>query len=180
MLYSKFSFLLRVSYFLDQITAAKKPIRIEDQEVRDENGRRRFHGAFTGGFSAGYYNTGMYLFFILCHNEILFIHELSKLILRLYILSKLNLFFLISFTVDTKEGWRPAEFKSSRSDRKKHAQKPEDFMDQEDLGSFGIAPQVLRAKDDFGEHQSARQRLKPLFATTGSIPGKISISHFSY
>ncbi|MCO5613509.1 hypothetical protein L7F22_067786 [Adiantum nelumboides] len=27
------------------------------QEVYDENGRRRFHGAFTGGFSAGYYNT---------------------------------------------------------------------------------------------------------------------------
>ncbi|KAG0314300.1 hypothetical protein BGZ99_008221 [Dissophora globulifera] len=28
-----------------------------DLEVRDEQGRRRFHGAFTGGFSAGYYNT---------------------------------------------------------------------------------------------------------------------------
>ena len=27
------------------------------QEVYDENGRRRFHGAFTGGFSAGYFNT---------------------------------------------------------------------------------------------------------------------------
>ncbi|CCJ29752.1 unnamed protein product [Pneumocystis jirovecii] len=27
------------------------------QEVRDERGRRRLHGAFTGGFSAGYYNT---------------------------------------------------------------------------------------------------------------------------
>ncbi|CAN6468425.1 unnamed protein product [Victoria cruziana] len=27
------------------------------QEVRDNEGRRRFHGAFTGGFSAGYYNT---------------------------------------------------------------------------------------------------------------------------
>jgi hypothetical protein len=26
-------------------------------QVRDEEGRRRFHGAFTGGFSAGYYNT---------------------------------------------------------------------------------------------------------------------------
>ncbi|CAM8933936.1 unnamed protein product [Rhodiola kirilowii] len=28
-----------------------------NQEVRDEEGRRRFHGAFTGGFSAGYFNT---------------------------------------------------------------------------------------------------------------------------
>lgn len=26
-------------------------------EVRDDEGRRRFHGAFTGGFSAGYFNT---------------------------------------------------------------------------------------------------------------------------
>ncbi|GAA5961279.1 hypothetical protein JCM3765_002897 [Sporobolomyces pararoseus] len=28
-----------------------------EQEVYDEQGRRRLHGAFTGGFSAGYYNT---------------------------------------------------------------------------------------------------------------------------
>lgn len=27
------------------------------QEVTDEEGRRRFHGAFTGGYSAGYFNT---------------------------------------------------------------------------------------------------------------------------
>jgi hypothetical protein len=26
-------------------------------QVRDDEGRRRFHGAFTGGYSAGYYNT---------------------------------------------------------------------------------------------------------------------------
>ena len=28
-----------------------------NQFATDEEGRRRFHGAFTGGFSAGYYNT---------------------------------------------------------------------------------------------------------------------------
>ncbi|PWN39123.1 hypothetical protein IE81DRAFT_369343 [Ceraceosorus guamensis] len=28
-----------------------------EQEVLDEQGRRRFHGAFTGGYSAGYFNT---------------------------------------------------------------------------------------------------------------------------
>ena len=116
--------------FSDEI-AGKKPIRIEDQEVRDEHGRRRFHGAFTGGFSAGYYNT-----------------------------------------VDTKEGWRPAEFKSSRADRQKRQQKPEDYMDDEDLGSFGIAPQVLRAKDEFGDNQISRRQTRPLFATGGAIPGK--------
>jgi len=29
----------------------------DHQFVKDENGLRRFHGAFQGGFSAGYYNT---------------------------------------------------------------------------------------------------------------------------
>jgi hypothetical protein len=27
------------------------------QDATDEHGRKRFHGAFTGGFSAGYFNT---------------------------------------------------------------------------------------------------------------------------
>ena len=30
---------------------------IHQQEVLDDQGRRRFHGAFTGGFSAGYFNS---------------------------------------------------------------------------------------------------------------------------
>lgn len=31
---------------------------MHDQTVKDEKGRyKRFHGAFTGGFSAGYFNT---------------------------------------------------------------------------------------------------------------------------
>lgn len=34
-----------------------QPLRIEEQVVKDEKGRKRFHGAFTGGFSAGYFNT---------------------------------------------------------------------------------------------------------------------------
>ena len=41
----------------DDAIVRKKPIAIEDQIVTDENGRRRFHGAFTGGFSAGFFNT---------------------------------------------------------------------------------------------------------------------------
>ncbi|KAK1711215.1 hypothetical protein CaCOL14_012926 [Colletotrichum acutatum] len=32
-------------------------IPVHKQEVRDEHGRRRLHGAFTGGWSAGYFNT---------------------------------------------------------------------------------------------------------------------------
>lgn len=38
--------------------AATRAAPLHLQEVTDEQGRRRFHGAFTGGFSAGYYNTG--------------------------------------------------------------------------------------------------------------------------
>ncbi|BFZ64892.1 hypothetical protein YB2330_006045 [Saitoella coloradoensis] len=32
-------------------------VPVWQQEARDERGRKRFHGAFTGGFSAGYFNT---------------------------------------------------------------------------------------------------------------------------
>ncbi|KAH9490971.1 G patch domain-containing protein 1 [Bulinus truncatus] len=35
----------------------QKPTTIQDLTARDKEGRRRFHGAFTGGFSAGYFNT---------------------------------------------------------------------------------------------------------------------------
>ncbi|MBN3316574.1 GPTC1 protein, partial [Atractosteus spatula] len=36
----------------------RKPVPIQEQTVKDERGRyKRFHGAFTGGFSAGYFNT---------------------------------------------------------------------------------------------------------------------------
>jgi G patch domain-containing protein 1 len=35
----------------------KRYVPVWKQEVRDEKGKQRFHGAFTGGFSAGYYNT---------------------------------------------------------------------------------------------------------------------------
>ncbi|WFD36722.1 hypothetical protein MCUN1_003609 [Malassezia cuniculi] len=66
------------------------------QEVYDERGRRRFHGAFTGGFSAGYFNT-----------------------------------------VGSKEGWAPASFRSSRTNRASaQASRVEDFMDDEDLADY--------------------------------------------
>jgi hypothetical protein len=38
--------------------AATRALPLHKQEATDEQGRRRFHGAFTGGFSAGYFNTG--------------------------------------------------------------------------------------------------------------------------
>uniref|UniRef100_A0A3B4AM82 G patch domain-containing protein n=1 Tax=Periophthalmus magnuspinnatus TaxID=409849 RepID=A0A3B4AM82_9GOBI len=43
---------------LEEDEPLKKPVPIYEQTVRDEKGRyQRFHGAFTGGFSAGYFNT---------------------------------------------------------------------------------------------------------------------------
>jgi G patch domain-containing protein 1 len=35
----------------------KKPFSLKDQVATDKYGRRRFHGAFTGGFSAGFFNS---------------------------------------------------------------------------------------------------------------------------
>jgi hypothetical protein len=40
---------------LEQLRNQRRPNH--EQTVLDEQGRRRFHGAFTGGFSAGYFNT---------------------------------------------------------------------------------------------------------------------------
>uniref|UniRef100_A0A8C5ECT8 G-patch domain-containing protein n=1 Tax=Gouania willdenowi TaxID=441366 RepID=A0A8C5ECT8_GOUWI len=43
---------------LEEDEPLKKPIPLHEQTVTDEKGRyKRFHGAFTGGFSAGYFNT---------------------------------------------------------------------------------------------------------------------------
>ncbi|XP_039986617.1 G patch domain-containing protein 1 isoform X2 [Xiphias gladius] len=43
---------------LEEDEPLKKPVPLHDQTVKDEKGRyQRFHGAFTGGFSAGYFNT---------------------------------------------------------------------------------------------------------------------------
>jgi G patch domain-containing protein 1 len=36
-------------------------VPLHKQEVRDEKGRRRLHGAFTGGWSAGYVSIMKYL-----------------------------------------------------------------------------------------------------------------------
>ncbi|KAL2715467.1 G patch domain-containing protein 1 [Vespula squamosa] len=90
----------------------KKAVTIEDQYAYDAQGRRRFHGAFTGGFSAGYFNT-----------------------------------------VGTRDGWKPQQFKSSRGSKAKTIeQQREDFMDEEDVSIFGIAPKGIRANSDYEYH----------------------------
>ncbi|XP_049956599.1 G patch domain-containing protein 1 homolog [Schistocerca serialis cubense] len=107
----------------------KKPFRLE--EIVARNSKQRFHGAFTGGFSAGFFNT-----------------------------------------VGSLEGWTPSTFKSSRSDKaERKIQKPEDFMDDEDVGEFGIAPKVLRSTSDYADHLNARKRER-VGPATGPIPGE--------
>lgn len=105
---------------------------IEDQYACDEQGRRRFHGAFTGGFSAGYFNS-----------------------------------------VGTRDGWRPQHFKSSRSSKAENkAQRPQDFMDDEDMGQFGIAPTAIQANTNYTDHEkkgTKRERAK--YSGDGPIPG---------
>lgn len=109
----------------------KKPITIEEQVATDAQGRRRFHGAFTGGFSAGYFNS-----------------------------------------VGTRDGWRPQQFKSSRSSKANNVgQRPEDFMDEEDTGEFGIAPSGIRATNDFTDHSKGTKRQRSTTNNDGPIPG---------
>uniref|UniRef100_A0A1A9VMQ1 G-patch domain-containing protein n=1 Tax=Glossina austeni TaxID=7395 RepID=A0A1A9VMQ1_GLOAU len=124
---------------LDQVPS-KKPHHVQDQIVTDDQGKRRFHGAFTGGFSAGYWNT-----------------------------------------VGSKEGWTPRSFKSSRNEKatERFNQCPEDFMDEEDRGEFGIAPRGLKISEDYTnviEQEHTRKR-KYLEQSITPIPGEPVLYH---
>ncbi|PGH07724.1 hypothetical protein AJ79_06201 [Helicocarpus griseus UAMH5409] len=111
------------------------------QEVRDDRGRKRLHGAFTGGFSAGYFNS-----------------------------------------VGSKEGWTPSTFVSSRSNRSKDAkqqaqqQRPEDFMDEEDLREAEEARHLETARDYAGFGSTAADAMRlgglmDLLKTSGETMG---------
>lgn len=67
-------------------------------------------------------------------------------------------------------GFTPAEFKSSRSEKGAiRALQPTDFMDDEDMGEFGIAPHKIQTKEDFTSDPKKRKREKP---SDGPIPGE--------
>lgn len=87
---------------------------VSNEIVRDENGKRRFHGAFTGGFAAGYFNT-----------------------------------------VGSAEGWKPSEFKSSRTNRGQIKQRTaQDYMDEEDDPMLSSKLQAKKEFDTFGKSMS--------------------------
>ncbi|NWI50293.1 GPTC1 protein, partial [Calyptomena viridis] len=112
----------------------KKPVPLQEQTVKDAKGRyQRFHGAFTGGFSAGYFNT-----------------------------------------VGTKEGWAPSTFVSSRQKRADRTiLGPEDFMDEEDLSEFGIAPKDITTTDDFASkaRDRVKEKARQIAGVVAAIPG---------
>ncbi|NWH84257.1 GPTC1 protein, partial [Aegithalos caudatus] len=112
----------------------KKPVPLQEQTVKDAKGRyQRFHGAFTGGFSAGYFNT-----------------------------------------VGTKEGWTPSAFVSSRQKRADRTiLGPEDFMDEEDLSEFGIAPKDITTTDDFASKakDKIKEKARQIAGAVAPIPG---------
>ncbi|NXB34529.1 GPTC1 protein, partial [Eulacestoma nigropectus] len=116
----------------------KKPVPLQEQTVKDAKGRyQRFHGAFTGGFSAGYFNT-----------------------------------------VGTKEGWTPSAFVSSRQKRADRTiLGPEDFMDEEDLSEFGIAPKDITTTDDFASKAKDRikEKARRIAGVVAPIPGTTAL-----
>ena len=118
-----------------------KPVPIEEQVVTDENGRRRFHGAFTGGFSAGFFNTA-----------------------------------------GSRDGWAPKNFKSSREKRAQVSttQRAEDFMDDEDMGDFGIAPKKFQNAANFRKEQDSERKRKhvPSNLSDKMIPGDPVLDQF--
>ncbi|XP_067651319.1 G patch domain-containing protein 1-like [Haliotis asinina] len=118
----------------DDDEARKKPVSVSDLPAKDSRGRPRFHGAFTGGFSAGFFNT-----------------------------------------VGSKEGFHPSSFLSSRSSKEEVvAQRPEDFMDDEDFGEHGIAPRKLATSSTYtSEERGQKRKVMTATALAGSsiIPG---------
>ncbi|KAI8917993.1 hypothetical protein BC831DRAFT_507381 [Entophlyctis helioformis] len=117
-----------------------KVLPLHLQEARDEQGRKRLHGAFRGGFSAGYFNT-----------------------------------------VGSKEGWQPAEFRSSRSARFASTTasasasvpvgggsgRPEDYMDDEDREDFGLTG--VRATADYDVLAARKQQQRHLESLARSV-----------
>ncbi|XP_030024107.2 G patch domain-containing protein 1 homolog isoform X1 [Manduca sexta] len=72
-------------------------------------------------------------------------------------------------TVGSAEGWTPATFKSSRSEKAQRTnQRPEDFMDEEDRGEHGIAPRHMQTHSEF----SGQKRTRPRQYHDGPIPGE--------
>lgn len=57
----------------------------------------------------------------------------------------------------SKEGWTPSTFVSSRKGGAQRGQRPEDFMDEDDMSDFGIAPKLVKSTEQFEAAEQPRQ-----------------------
>lgn len=132
-----------------------KPAKVEDQIVTDKQGRRRLHGAFTGGFSAGYYNT----------------------------VGSKEGWAPASFK-SSRSKKNNAEGEGDDSNKSKPS-KPEDFMDEEDFSEFGIAPKKLKTSASYSMRDAELESKKKDFSKAvdigqvhSAIPGGIPLDNF--
>jgi len=117
--------------------ASTRVAPVWQQEATDDQGRRRFHGAFTGGFSAGYFNT-----------------------------------------VGSKEGFTPATFRSSRSERGLPAkQSVDDFLDEDERAERSVLQVTTQeAYDTFGfkgSERATREVARQTSERPRAIPGAL-------
>lgn len=126
---------------LASLVASQKPLREQDQVARDDRGQRRFHGAFTGGFSAGYFNT---------------VGSREGWQPSTFVSSRSQRASDVDAHAD--HGRSPYDNDNNTNDDndesggprgRRGEQRPEDFMDEEDMGEFGIAPRRLIATSQF-------------------------------
>ncbi|XP_052372528.1 G patch domain-containing protein 1 [Oncorhynchus keta] len=71
-------------------------------------------------------------------------------------------------------GWTPATFVSSRQQKAgRQNARPEDFMDEEDLGDHGIAPRQITTTADFasGRKDVIRDKARAITSLSAPIPG---------
>ncbi|KAI0201569.1 DUF1604-domain-containing protein [Astrocystis sublimbata] len=117
------------------------------QEVRDERGRKRLHGAFTGGWSAGYFNT---------------VGSKEGWTPATFVSSRAN---------------RHKDQADEETKKKTSQQRIEDFMDDEDLADAAEAEKLQTAQDFAGlgstGHDGARRGggLADLFRVQGETMG---------
>nr|XP_012630676.1 G patch domain-containing protein 1 [Microcebus murinus] len=136
---------------LEEGERPKKPIPLQDQTVRDEKGRyKRFHGAFSGGFSAGYFNT---------------------------VGSKEGMIFLLIATMLAKQ---MIEVLFIMFNHFPNNVTLFEFFFFKDLSEFGIAPKAIVTTDDFASKTKdrIREKARQLAAATAPIPGATLLDDF--
>ncbi|KAL7266127.1 hypothetical protein RUND412_011340 [Rhizina undulata] len=133
-------------------------VPIWNQEVTDERGRKRLHGAFTGGFSAGIFPEQSKVLIASCVRRNFALE--NRPVLFLPSMPTVGAIFQYRWIKGRHlTGWTPTTFKSSRSARTKLAQaRPEDFMDEEDLLEAAEA-QKIETNQGFSELGSTEEEI---------------------